>query len=132
MAHVMTFRSSRFDVATERPNPINPIPGESVLRWLRERLGSPYATTEPAAEDWGWYVDVTGDGAAYLVGASGDAVEESPGDVDWTVQVHRHRSLRDKLTGRNKLTADDPLSSLIERLLRDDGGMRGVEVDREP
>jgi hypothetical protein len=133
MAHVITFRSARFDLDAERPNPINPIPGEGVLRWLREKLaGNRYETTEPAPEDWGWYIDVTGDGAAYLVGASGDAVEESPGDVDWTIQVHRHRSLRDKLTGRNKLTAADPVSSLIERLLVEEGGMRGVAVEREP
>jgi hypothetical protein len=36
MAHVMTFRSSKFDIATETPNPINPIAGESLLLWLCE------------------------------------------------------------------------------------------------
>jgi hypothetical protein len=132
VAHVITFRSAGFDIANEPPNPINPIPGESVLQWLREKLaGSRYETTAPAAEDWGWYFDVTVEGAAYLVGAAGADVEESPGHVDWTIQVHKHRSLRDKLTGRNKLADDDPLSSLIERLVRQDGGMTGIEIERE-
>ena len=132
MAHVITFRSARFDTASEPPNPINPIPGESVLRWLRERLaGSRYETTAPAAEDWGWYLDATVDGATYLVGAGGAEVEESPGHVDWTIQIHKHRSLRDKLTGRNKLAGDDPLSSAIERLVRQDSGITGIEVERE-
>ena len=59
MARVITFRSARLDVTSEPPNPINPIPGESVLRWLREQLrGSRYETTEPATEDWGWYAHV--------------------------------------------------------------------------
>jgi len=99
MAHVITFRSSRFDTAAETPNPINPIAGESVLSWLSEGLASAYEVTAPATEDWGWYVGVTGAGAAYLVGASAEPGE--PGaSVEWTVQIHRHRSLRDKLTGR--------------------------------
>ena len=51
--------------------------------------------------------------------------------MDWTIQVHKRRSLRDKLTGRNKLADDDPLSSLIERLVRQDDGMTGIEIARE-
>src|SRR6478672_5055402 len=35
MAHLFTFRTARFDVREEDPNPINPIPGQGVLRWLR-------------------------------------------------------------------------------------------------
>ncbi len=132
MAHVITFRSARFDIASEPPNPINPIPGESVLQWLRAKLPGSYNTTTPAAEDWGWYVDVSVDGASYLVGASGAEVEESPGHVDWTIQIHKHRSLRDKLTGRNTLAADDAVSSVIERLVRQDGAATGIEIEREP
>ena len=30
MARVMRFRTAKFDVSKERPNPINPIPGESL------------------------------------------------------------------------------------------------------
>src|SRR5688572_8471799 len=131
-AHVITFRSARFDAAGERPNPINPIAGESVLRWIREPLGrSGYEATEPQPEDWGWYIGVTGHGGSYLVGASGEP-GDVPAPVDWTLQVHKHRSLKEKLTGTNKLAADDPLSALIERLIRQDADAGGVvEVDRE-
>jgi hypothetical protein len=38
VAHVITFRSARFDIATETPNPINSIAGQSLLRWLGEQL----------------------------------------------------------------------------------------------
>jgi hypothetical protein len=129
---VITFRSARFDVSGEPPNPINPIPGESVLRWLLEKLpASGYGLTKPKPEDWGWYVDVRGNGASYLVGASGDA-GDGRGDVDWTVQIHRHRSLKDKLTGRNQLRLDDPLSATIERVLREDAAVTALEIDRAP
>jgi hypothetical protein len=102
-----------------------------VLRWLREKLqGSPYATTAPDTEDWGWYMDVRGEGAAYLVGASGEVAEAAAGAVDWTIQIERHRSLGEKLRGASKMGADDPLSALIERLVRQEAAATDVEVDR--
>ena len=37
MAHIISFTTDRFDVSGERPNPINPIAGQSVLLWLAGR-----------------------------------------------------------------------------------------------
>jgi hypothetical protein len=129
MAHVITFSAAHFDVTKEPPNPINPIAGHSVLQWLREKLvGSPYTTTAPAAEDWGWYMSVRGAGAAYLVGAGADA-DTPPGKVEWAVQIHKQRSLIDKITGANKMTADDPLSALIEQILRADPEVDDIDTD---
>ena len=131
MAHVLSFKTARFDVSKETPNPINPIAGQSVLNWLREELSNAqYKVTEPATEDWGWYIDVQGDGASYLVGASADAEDASP-DVEWVVQVHKHRTVKDKLLGRNKMTADDPLAALVERIVRADPRIEQVGVTRE-
>jgi hypothetical protein len=131
MAYVITFRSARFDVASEPPNPINRIHGESVLRWLREKLqGSPYETTAPDDEDWGWYIDVKGGGASYLLGASGEAAEAASGPVDWSIQIEKHRSLGEKLRGAGKMAADDPLSALIERLVRQEAAATDIDVDR--
>jgi hypothetical protein len=129
MAFVISFRTGRFDVAKETPNPINPIAGESVLNWLRPALASAdYRSTDPGTEDWGWYMDVEGPGGAYLVGASADADGTMP-DVEWVVQVHRARSMEDKLLGRNKLVAGDPLCALIERLLRAGPQIEVLAVD---
>ena len=131
MTHVISFKTARFDVSKETPNPINPIAGQSVLNWLREELSkAQYKVTEPATEDWGWYVDVEGGGATYLVGASADA-EDSTLSVEWVVQVHKHRTVKDKLLGRNKMTADDPLAALVERVVRADPGIEEVSVTRE-
>jgi hypothetical protein len=131
MAHVISFRSRKFDVTAETPNPTNPIAGQSVLTWLRGELAKGhYTATEPDTEDWGWYIDVTGKDGSYLVGASADADGSTP-DAEWVIQVHRHRSMSDKLFGRNKMAPDDPLAGLIERILRGDSQISDVSVERE-
>ncbi len=130
MAHVISFTTDRFDISAERPNSINPIAGQSVLLWLREELSrAQYRVTEPDTEDWGWYVDVEGPDASYLVGASADAADSTP--VEWVVQVHKNRSMKDKVLGRNKMTADDPLVALIETIVRADSRIEQVSVTRE-
>ena len=131
MAHLITFATGNFDIAREEPNPINPIAGQAVLNWLRSKLhSSGYTATEPDPEDWGWYIDVEGNGASYLVGASGEPERPSQ-DIDWTIQIHRIRSLTDKLTGRNKMAKDDPLTSLLETFVRGEPGIRDVHVEQD-
>ena len=119
-----------FDLSKETPNDINAVAGESVLKWAVEQLKeNGYESTPPEAEDWGWCAYVTGRGVRYLVGASADPTETTT-SADWTIQIHRERSLKDRFTGRNKLTPDDPLSALIEGILRADPEIDGVYVDR--
>jgi hypothetical protein len=131
MAHIVSFRTSKFDVSAETPNPINPIAGQSVLKWLRAELAKAhYTATEPDTEDWGWYMDVTGSDGSYLVGASADA-DGSTSDVEWVVQVHKHRSISDKLFGRNKMAEDDPLMAIIERVMSGDPQIADVSIERE-
>ncbi len=130
MVDLVCFTTARFDPAMETPNPINPIAGEGVLKWLREKFtAAQYEVTEPDAEDWGWYMYVSQSGVSYLVGASGEP-EGAQANVDWTIQVHKRRSLMDRISGRNRMTPDDPLVALIERNLRDDAAITGVEVER--
>ena len=132
MAFVISFSSTTFDIAGERPNPINPIAGESVLNWLRSELvKANYQVTQPSTEDWGWYVDVSSADASYMVGASADASEPAE-RVDWVIQVERVRSLKERLLGRSLLAADDPLCVLIERFVRADADNHDVTVEREP
>lgn len=129
MTHLVTFTSSQFDVSAETPNPINPIAGEGVLKWLREELrGAGYEVTVPEPEDWGWYVYVKQLGISYLVGASSDV--DQPDPREWAIQIHRERSFTDKLLRRNKLVDDDELSVRIETFIRESGGARDVQVDK--
>ena len=131
MAHLIAFRTTRFDISAEKPNSINPIAGQSVLLWLKEELlKAHYRVTEPDVEDWGWYIDVEGADASYLVGASADATEPTP-TVEWIVQVQKHRSMKDRLLGRNKMAADDPLVTLIEQIVREDSTMEEISVTQD-
>jgi hypothetical protein len=131
MAHLISFTTSRFDVRAERPNPTNPFAGQSVLNWLRGELANEgFQATEPDTEDWGWYMDVHGADGSYMVGASADA-DPAGDDVQWVVQVHKHRSMTDKLFGRNVLAHDDRLVAAIEKLVRSDSRIVDVAVERE-
>jgi hypothetical protein len=130
MAHLITFVTGRFDPAKETPNDINPIAGEALLLWLGERLQAlGYNTTLPRTEDWGWYVYSDSGKSSYLVGASGDP-EQGP-DIHWFTQIHKQRSLRDRLFGRNKLGPNDALSEAVERLVRGEKDFRDVSVEKE-
>jgi hypothetical protein len=131
MTCVISFTTDRFDISAETPNPINPIAGQSVLLWLKQELSrAQYRVTDPDTEDWGWYMDVEGPHGAYMVGASADAENPTPA-VEWTLQVHKHRSVKDKVLGRNQMAAEDPLAAFIEKLLRADSRIQQVSVAQE-
>ena len=131
MAYLISFTTDRFDVSGEKPNAINPIAGETLLLWLREGLlKAQYRVTEPDTEDWGWYIHVEGADASYLVGASAEAADPTP-IVAWIVQVHKNRSMKDKVLGRNKMATDDPLFALIEKIVRGDSRIEQVSITRD-
>jgi len=132
VAHVISFSTGKFDISKETPNDINPIAGESVLNWVSEKLaGTPFSGGDPSTEDWGWYIHVEGAGATYMVGASGEPVRPPP-DMDWVIQVHKLRSFKDKLMGRNKQSDDDPLFVLLEKLVRGEPEFRDVSIHGDP
>lgn len=130
MAHLFTFSSKQFRQADERPNPINPIAGEGVLKWLAGQLTAQgYACDPPDAEDWGWYTSLTTAGRTYLLGTSGDW---SPSDAatEWTVQLVLNRSLWNKVLGANRMQPSDAVSAAIELILRNNPEVINLEVDR--
>ena len=128
MAYIIEFKTAKFDPAKEPPNPINAIAGQSVLVWLRE-VALP-AATDPDHADWGWYIEVQIEGAGYLVGSICYEPEEgssSGPERDWLIQIHKNRSLIDKLLGRNKLQGDDPLIQKVVAALRVDSLFRDIQ-----
>ena len=128
---IISFRTSKFDISKETPNPVNPIPGEGVLTWLGQELArNNWQATEPDYEDWGWYIDVTGHGSSYLVGASGEPETGSP-SVEWMLQIRKTRTLKEKLLRRNQMTSDDPLVALIDQIIRAEREITQIEVSRE-
>jgi hypothetical protein len=129
MSRVIRLKTTLFDVTRERPNPINPIPGESLLLWLRERAAPAVALSEPDAEDWGWYASVDWGGRAYLLGAS--ASEDDAGQWEWVLQIEKQRSLFERILGRAKMAEDDPCAGYFQRLLESEPACKEVSVDPE-
>jgi hypothetical protein len=112
---VLRFRTGALDISCERPNPINPIPGESLLSWIAQRWTGQSGVTDPAPEDWGWYAHVYCAGNRYMLGASCSEASTEP--REWLLQIVKVRTLGERLLGRNKLTADDPCLREVRRLL---------------
>lgn len=130
MAHLFTFNSGQFRKADERPNPINPIAGEGVLKWLASQLTAGGFEVGPTdAEDWGWYTHVVTGHRTYLLGASGDW-DEASARTDWTVQLELRRTVWEKLSAANQMQTDDALSRTIEAVLKGNAEFRNVAVDR--
>ena len=132
MTILISFITSKFDTSKERPSPINPIAGESALHWLRDEiLLAPFFCTEPDAEDWGWYVDVTSPDGKYLIGSIAHIEEgDNPRqDIEWMMQIHKNRSFKEKVMGRNKLDSEDPLVQQIVGSLRKDASIHDVEEE---
>jgi hypothetical protein len=130
MACVIRFTTSKFDVSKERPNPINPIPGESLLLWLRSQALPEIAMSEPDAEDWGWYSSVEWKGRLYMIGSS--ASEPESGEREWILQIDKHRSVKEKLFGTEKMSPDDECAQYFQRLLEGEPSFSAISIDPEP
>ena len=127
MAVVVRFTTDLFDVARERENPINPIYGESRLRWLGERIGGADALTPPEAGDWGWYSMLDWQGRQYLIGSS--ASDEEGGQREWILQIEKMRSFSEKLLGREWMAPDDACAAYVQALLAAEPAFRGISRD---
>ncbi len=130
MSQVIYFKTSLFDVSQEPENPINPIYGESLLRWLRIELSGQMELSEPAAEDWGWYSELRFNGQDYLVGAC--AYFEEGDDplqvIDWVFQLHKHRSFKEKLLGQNKMDTQDGCLLFFKALFEANSSFKNIRL----
>ncbi|MBY0508203.1 MAG: hypothetical protein K2X03_30090 [Bryobacteraceae bacterium] len=131
MALVLRFYTRRFDVSKERPNPINPIPGESLLVWLVDQTKEKVELSAPHFEDWGWCSQLLWNGRRYLVAASASD-EEEDGEREWVLQIHKHRSTKEKLLGRATMDRDDECAEHLLRIIQMEPTFRDVSVDPEP
>jgi hypothetical protein len=61
-AGVFRFSTDRFDAVPEQENPHNPIRGEALLLWLRERLAPDLDLAPRDPDDWGWYATLRCEG----------------------------------------------------------------------
>jgi hypothetical protein len=127
LTRLIRFRTNNFDISSERSNPINPIPGESLLLWLADRAKPRTSVSPPAPEDWGWYSTVEWGGRCYMLGSS--ASPEDGGESEWVLQVVKTRTLQEKIFGREHMAADDACANFFQDLLENELGFGGVTAD---
>lgn len=115
------FETGRFNLSEVKDHFINDCCfGEDAAAWLHGELtAAGLAPTEPGQEDWGWYLEVADGGARYFLGVSGASAEEDrdPDLGEWRIMVEKRRTLAERLTGRNRLRADEPLLTLIRTIV---------------
>jgi len=121
------FCSDRFNLSEPREYFINDCCfGDDVARWLADLLQSRgLTTTEPDQEDWGWYFDVCFAESRYFVGIGGAPDEEvsASNQGQWRLIVEKHRTLRQKLSGSNKLRDDDAFVGVLKDIVSCEPGL---------
>ena len=127
-AAVIRFTTALFDVSKERPNNINPISGESLLLWLAEKLKGQVSLTSPEPEDWGWYISVEWNGRQYMLGSSASE-EEANGTREWVLQVIKHRSLKERMLGKEKMSTEDQCVRALLEVLRSEPAFARVTLE---
>lgn len=120
------FVTSKFDVSQEDENTINPIRGQSLLLWLKEKVAGRLELAEPDMEDWGWYSDVDWNGRAYLLGAVAMEEDDSP-ELYWIFQLDKQRTFWEVLLGREKITRDDECLRYFKAILESEPDFKNVE-----
>ncbi|WP_444995699.1 hypothetical protein [Aliikangiella sp. IMCC44359] len=131
MNEVIYFKTKMFDLSKEEENPYNPIYGKSLLIWLKDKLKDELEITEPGPEDWGWYSELSWEGRNYLIGSSAHFSEgDDPAEeVEWVFQVHKDRSFREKIFGREKMNKDDSCFNFFKGVFEKESNLVDVEVE---
>lgn len=116
----LLFETGRFNVTQPKEYYINECCyGEDTAAWLRDRLAElSIGVTEPEQEDWGWYVYVYYNEDRYFIGITGHSVDKSSGNRgEWALMVEKRRSLKEVITGKNRLVESEPIFDILKRLI---------------
>ncbi len=127
------FDTDRFNLSETKEHFINSCCfGEDLAAWLRGKLlEQGIATIKPGQEDWGWYIESTLGGNSYFIGIGGTAEESAPNPNwgRWRIMVEKHRSLWEKLRGKNKTSLNDPIFEVIRKILKHENDFRDIRCE---
>ncbi|NHZ37816.1 hypothetical protein [Massilia rubra] len=105
--------------------------GEDFSRWLVASLESQAVEANVLCmEDFGWANTAKEAGNSYLmcVGGVADKGPDHPNRGQWRVMLERNRTLMDKILGKNKISAEDPLVKKVVQILTS-AGFSQVEIE---
>jgi hypothetical protein len=127
------FDTDRFNLSVTKEHFINPCCfGEDLAAWLRSKLvENSIPPLDPGQEDRGWYIESTLGDASYFIGVGGAANESAanPNEGEWRIMVEKHRSIWDKLKGKNKTSRSDPIFAIIREILKRESDFKNVRYD---
>ena len=128
----ITCKTDRFNLSVVGPDFINDCCfGEDFSRWLVSALSEAGVDADVICmEDFGWANQADYQGVSYLVCVAGNSDEDPsrPNYGEWHVMLERSRSFTQKLLGKNKIAASDPIVSKVTGALRA-AGFADVRVE---
>ena len=126
------FNSDRFNLSAVRADFINDCCfGEDLSEWLVEHLPSAGIEADIICmEDFGWANLAVYQGASYLMCVAGhsDGNPARPDQGEWHITLQRKRGFLDKLLGRNRTAASDPIVAQVKEVL-EGAGFEDVTVN---
>ena len=124
MHPMIRFTTDVFNIKKEDKNPINPIYGQSLLLWLKEKTSASYIMSTPDYEDWGWYSNIIYNDKKYMIGAS----SEEDG-LEWVLQISKQRSLIEILLGKEKITKNDKCFLYFKKIIETESSFKNIEFE---
>ena len=128
----VTCKTDRFNLSVVGPDFINDCCfGEDFSRWLVSALSEAGVAADTICmEDFGWANQAEYQGLSYLMCVAGNS-EDDPGRPnygEWHVMLERHRTFAQKLLGKNRTSASDPIVDKVTQVLRA-AGFADVRVE---
>jgi hypothetical protein len=118
----VTCKTDRFNLSVVGKDFINDCCfGEDFSNWIVSALTEAGVDAGVICmEDFGWANQAEYQGASYLMCVAGnsDEVPGRPNYGEWHVMLERHRTLKEKLLGKNKTSASDPIVAVVAEVLR--------------
>lgn len=115
-------KTDRFNLSVVGPDFINDCCfGEDFSKWLISALSEAGVDADVICmEDFGWANQAEYLGVPYLMCVAGNLEEDPsrPNYGEWHVMLERHRTLMQKLFGKNKASAKDPLVGKVVQVLQ--------------
>lgn len=106
--------------------------GDDLIAWLCAGLKEAGAEiSDTGQEEWGWHLTLVHAYTVYFITATGesDNDETKPNYGEWRLSIHKPRSAKDKLLGRNHLNNGDEILHIIHRLLKSQPDLMITETE---
>lgn len=127
MERVWAFSSSAFPLEPDEAEKVNPgLGGRALCRYLAGALAARGVEPgAPAAEDWGWRLELAFEGRRFWMGCG--AVTGEP--ERFLVFLKTRRGLRGLLAGAVWRASFERLAALVEQVLREHPDIRNLEEE---